>query len=83
MKEEIEKILKDCRETDYALGSDGDEIGFTSFNETDASAQLQKLFLSKQIELLEGIITGNGWVATCNKLKDTITKLQSELKQLP
>lgn len=72
MKEEIEKILKEAVESD--------ENGW--FNSTEVAIQLEKFFLSKQIELLEGIITGNVWVATCNKLRDTITKLKSELKEL-
>jgi hypothetical protein len=66
MKEEIEKILKESVEAD--------ENGW--FNPAEAAIQLQKLFLSKQIELLEFALL-DGYLAI-GKLET----LKSELKQL-
>jgi len=67
MKEEIEKILKESVEAD--------EHGW--FNPTEATTQLQKLFLSKQVELLDAVVRMDG-----NAVAAKLYELHYELKQL-
>jgi hypothetical protein len=74
MKEQIEKILKDSIDNDDYTDYFGHE---------KAARSLQKLFLSKQIELLGGLMR---YLPSTNRTYQIITeeraKLQSELKQL-
>lgn len=69
MKEEIEKILDSTREID--------EYDQHFFNRTEATIQLQKLFLSKQIELL-GELQSTSSLSLFNKK----LTLEAELKKL-
>lgn len=73
MKQEIQKILDDAT-TGYEGGTD--------FDQDKATIQLQRLFLSKQVELLNELHKGKGWVQISNDLADLLKKLESELKQL-
>lgn len=76
MKEEIEKILDDNEVQDYMEIEGYGEVPMTSFNSNNAAKALQKLFLSKQIELLELSLV-DGYLAI-GKLET----LKSELKEL-
>ncbi len=70
MKDEIEKVLYDAS-TGYEGGVD--------FDEEKAVAGLQKLFLSKQLIMVEDLMNGG---ALMSSLKAKREQLQSELKGL-
>ena len=75
LQQEIEKILKESKEVDY--GGDGEPYSW--FNETEASIQLQKLFLDQQLIMIEDLMNGG---ALMSSLKAKREQLKSELKQL-
>lgn len=73
MIQEIEKILTfrlDIRQSDFSLG-----------NDKLAAEEIYKLFLSKQMELLNEIRPFIG-IEGLNKINEKLSELQSELKQL-
>lgn len=73
MKEKILEILHDEMTVSWDC-VDGHE---------DAAIKLQKLFLSKQIELLTVIGLGLDRNSTASlRIQNKVTKLQSELKEL-
>lgn len=74
MKEEIERILDDCEE---------DQHHAWILNHEKATNELQKLFLSKQIELLDNILAANHVAADAlPNIHNWKAKIKSELKQL-
>lgn len=82
-KEEIEKILDDNEVQDYMEIEGYGEVPMTSFNSNNAAKALQKLFLSKQIDLLNKVYLNNiSSEGVVMKLLRERNQLQSELKEL-
>lgn len=78
MKEEIEKILNDAKDVDESC--DGER--FEWFNAIEATIELQKLFLTKQIELLRELRNDSNPTQAYDEMVKRIRQLESELKEL-
>lgn len=77
IQEEIAKILLDNEEFEYDGSHEG---GGRYFNRTQATKELQKLFLQKQIELLNDVFYTAPNIAVSLLAKRR--ELETELKQL-